>query len=605
MNYYEYLNRRLAANGTNNDYTVSTPPVINPFGPSLFINSANSVNYNGQPLFTSASKEDLSKIDYDKILKPQGGENAKLSPLEFVLKEFFSIDAVKKQADKDGNGVISKEEAQSYVEELAKKDGDGETLSLADFEAISTELGLDFDSMLNVLNDNSTVVSEPQGAQAAPAFQYSGGYAASSGVSQAKTLDNMNLSELQTERTTRQSTLTQKQNALNAVYSGENPQVKAAKVQKEQAQKAYEAALKNDAGAASKILKNNKEIDKNQAELDKTEIEINQKEAAISAKESEISAADSEITSLESVLSQMPSPTGKEEDKQKDEKINERKKQLTKEIDSKKKALEKQKSALEKLKKELTKLEKKKADLETEKIKLAEEKAKLDELVNQNCTAYTRQKLEAFNKAKANLETVKTKEAASARSEVQKAQTALNEVDKKITEKNNSMVGSILGGDAGAIETALEFLEANLGARENGSSNDGEFMRLVKHGAKNNLPWCAYTVCYALELAGLAGKTTGYTGSSQEIKRKAQNAGCYAGKNSGYTPQRGDLAMWTNAGGATGHVGMVSQVYPDGSFDVIEGNSGNALRKRHYSSVNSAGASFNGFVQMNKWTQMA
>ena len=60
--------------------------------------------------------------------------------------------------------------------------------------------------------------------------------------------------------------------------------------------------------------------------------------------------------------------------------------------------------------------------------------------------------------------------------------------------------------------------------------------------------------------------------------------------------------MWSKSA-STGHVGIVSEVYSDGSFDVIEGNSGNSVKKRHYSSKHSVGGGFDGFVQMDKWLQ--
>lgn len=96
------------------------------------------------------------------------------------------------------------------------------------------------------------------------------------------------------------------------------------------------------------------------------------------------------------------------------------------------------------------------------------------------------------------------------------------------------------------------------------------------------------------------GKTFGYTASSQEIKRKANEAHCYASKNSNYVPKKGDLAMWTKSS-STGHVGIVSKVYADGSFDTIEGNSKDAVTKHHYTSKHSVGSGFDGFVQMDKW----
>ena len=100
---------------------------------------SSSVNPREQSIFKKATREDLAKVDYNKVLNENQGNNAELSPLENMLKEFFSIGKVKTSADKNGDGVISEEEAQAYINELSKKDGDGETLSLADFEKFIKE----------------------------------------------------------------------------------------------------------------------------------------------------------------------------------------------------------------------------------------------------------------------------------------------------------------------------------------------------------------------------------------------------------------------------------------------------------------------------------
>lgn len=153
---------------------------------------------------------------------------------------------------------------------------------------------------------------------------------------------------------------------------------------------------------------------------------------------------------------------------------------------------------------------------------------------------------------------------------------------------------------------AVKVAEAELakGVREIGSSNDSVDIRKYKNGAANNAQWCQYfsSYCYGAGQGSSNRDTFGFDGSTQSVKRKAINAGYYAYKNSGYTPKKGDLAMWTKSA-STGHVGIVSEVYPDGSFDVIEGNSGNAVRKHHYASQSSVGSTFNGFVKMSEWTE--
>lgn len=162
-----------------------------------------------------------------------------------------------------------------------------------------------------------------------------------------------------------------------------------------------------------------------------------------------------------------------------------------------------------------------------------------------------------------------------------------------------------LGSTTPSCLTAVRLAEAEYqkGVREIGSSNDSIDIRKYKNGARNNHQWCGYFTSwlYGSGQGTNNNSTFGFTGSSQAIKKRAIDAGCYAYKNSGYTPKVGDLAMWTKTA-STGHVGIVTKVYSDGSFDVIEGNSGNKVAKHHYSSQSSVGRTFNGFVKMNEWT---
>ena len=158
--------------------------------------------------------------------------------------------------------------------------------------------------------------------------------------------------------------------------------------------------------------------------------------------------------------------------------------------------------------------------------------------------------------------------------------------------------------DASKTEKAVEIAERELkkGVNENLGKNDGTEIRKYKNGTKNDAPWCASftSYCYGKGQGSSNKRTFGYNASSQEIRRKADKNGYYAKKNSGYTPKKGDLAVWKYSE-ESGHIGIVSKVYADGSFDVIQGNSKNRVRKIHYESQNSVSNSFNGFVKMNEW----
>ena len=160
------------------------------------------------------------------------------------------------------------------------------------------------------------------------------------------------------------------------------------------------------------------------------------------------------------------------------------------------------------------------------------------------------------------------------------------------------------GNSNPSVAKAVELANSQVGVREIGSSNDSEQIRKYKNGAVNNNPWCCSFVSwlYGAGQNSNNSKTFGYCTSSLEVRRRAESAGCYAPKNSGYTPKVGDLVVFDHTkkgnSGAGGHIGIVTKVNSDGTFETVEGNYSNKVSRVHRS-VNSA--DFDGFVKMNEW----
>ena len=146
---------------------------------------------------------------------------------------------------------------------------------------------------------------------------------------------------------------------------------------------------------------------------------------------------------------------------------------------------------------------------------------------------------------------------------------------------------------------ALRLAQSQLGVRENGNSNNSAEVNKYRFGRADGTPWCASFVswCYGAGQNGNNKKTFGYDASSQNIRRKAEKAGYYATTRSGYVPKPGDLAIW-KYNEASGHVGIVSKVNSDGTFEVIEGNSSNKVQK---TTRTMASANLHGFVRMDEW----
>ena len=146
---------------------------------------------------------------------------------------------------------------------------------------------------------------------------------------------------------------------------------------------------------------------------------------------------------------------------------------------------------------------------------------------------------------------------------------------------------------------AVRLAESQIGVSEVGTSNNGADVNKYRNGVQDGSAWCASFVswCYGRGQGSDNSSTFGYDASSQNIRRKAENAGFYQTVQSGYAPKVGDVAVW-NYGNNKGHVAIVSKVNPDGTFETIEGNCSNQVRKmtRSRNTENLVG-----FVQMDEW----
>ena len=465
MNYFDYLNKRLADVQPGQQQFYVNPSVSNPFSAGIFGGNLPTVNFNGASVFTKAKKEDVGNLDYEKLLSDDQNiseSDKKMSPLEFILKEFLSLDKVQKDADSDKSGDLTPEEAKKFIEKLLAKDDNAEELSLEDFEAIIEELGIDLEELSQEEQTEQAEQQQPEVQQPevqnqsvvthqtqnrVPAYNHTAPAPVSAGRSggghsgrvsaaapaQTGSIDSMSLTELETEKTKRETTLSEKQSAVNAVNNGQNENVKAAKADETKAKEEYESAIKDDPGAkkfAKDISSNNKKLVENQQALDKNTVDISKKEDEISNAEDSLSGAKNELSSYESALSALGS----------DEKNKDKKASLTKLISNKKKDVKSQEKQLDNLKKDLEKLKKEKSKLEEEKSKLEKTKLELDEKVKQFCQEETKAKLEAYNKAKENTNKVKKSELEKANNELKTAKDAVKEINEKIRTAKASQI---------------------------------------------------------------------------------------------------------------------------------------------------------------------
>lgn len=163
-----------------------------------------------------------------------------------------------------------------------------------------------------------------------------------------------------------------------------------------------------------------------------------------------------------------------------------------------------------------------------------------------------------------------------------------------------STVGSQITSTSNpTINKALEVARSQIGVKEINGSNNSAQINEYRNGVENGVPWCASFVswCYGRGQNSNNNKTFGYSASSQNIRRQAESAGVYSKAGSGYTPKAGDL-MILKYSENSGHIGIVESVNSDGTFNVIEGNTSNQV-KRKVRSMNTD--NLHGFVRMDEW----
>lgn len=129
---------------------------------------------------------------------------------------------------------------------------------------------------------------------------------------------------------------------------------------------------------------------------------------------------------------------------------------------------------------------------------------------------------------------------------------------------------------------------------ETKGENRGPDVVRYRYGEDDGNPWCATFFNYVYNPKhenghNVFGLSDVAVKSTQNILKAAKKDNCFAAANSDYTPTVGDGLIWSNDDGSYhGHIGIVTVVYPDGSFDTIQGNNNDKVEKIRYSSVQDA-----------------
>lgn len=99
-------------------------------------------------VFSASDLGDFKNIDFEQLLNSDLSElNAGLTDenqikLNSIMKGFLSLEGVQTAADLDGDGVMSADEAKSFVMNTANADGNNKTLSLGDIQAVLDDIDI-------------------------------------------------------------------------------------------------------------------------------------------------------------------------------------------------------------------------------------------------------------------------------------------------------------------------------------------------------------------------------------------------------------------------------------------------------------------------------
>ena len=254
-------------------------------------------------------------------------------------------------------------------------------------------------------------------------------------------------------------------------------------------------------------------------------------------------------------------------------------------------------------------------ELSNELVRLKLEKENTDKLVND---AQTLQRLKAerdqakkeYDEAEAQL-TQKMQKVVISNPDISGLTSAMDKYNSSKTEYNNkfSSTTETLLGEINTAREKVNSLSQTLGAAEskkfaskyrftNGSG--GSIVELAKsyigkneadgsadmfwreqgvNSSSSRLPWCAAFVSYVLKKSGV-DTGNAYTFSVSGLRQWGNSTGKYIdGSNANSSNIKpGDVVIW-KGGYFSSHTGIVSAVYPDGTYDTVEGNSSNRVKE--------------------------
>ncbi len=419
-----------------------------------------------------ANADENQQVTFDNMAKSvQAIQNGTYSQEEIaesngnilnrMLDGIYENNTVRKTLDLDGDGELSDEEKAQFEEYIKGYDGNSDELTEADIKRAFDDImsgKFSYDNDLKTRSEEIDKLAEIEAAGNEPNSEiggsdisspessgYSGGYGnagsynsfSSSNSNAPKTLDNMTLEELEAEKNSRESEVSDARQAVNDVHSGQNEAVKKAEEDEMQAEDDYKNAVANDEKIDAQTKKNLNEclekISKQEDVVDGLNSDISDKENEIKDQNYVISEDKSNISALESALASLQQQSS--EDPEKQAEIDAKIAKVRQELEDAKAKLEKDNADLETLEKAKGDLEKQLTDEQAVLDEYEKEKDEIEKEISANCSDETKEAMKAYNDAKSNTKQTKETELSNADSALKTALEALDEVNEKINEK--------------------------------------------------------------------------------------------------------------------------------------------------------------------------
>ena len=392
----------------------------------------------------------------------EGGEEG-TEVLTDLLNNLFQDESVISVLDTDNSGELDKEEISSFIETINGADGDANNLTLEDIlagieqikeKANETETAEEETEPETEEINQAQNVAASTGTPASSSGSFSGGSTGGSSIPssssnnsvQEKTLDNMTREELNSELSTAESDLTEKQGALSALYDGSDSNLQALNENMENLYDTYLEELETvDEEMAEQVDTLKQDIDSKQDEIDAKDQEIADQEGVVSNAEAAYNNAVSNTQQLKSSLSSLQSTDTSNMDDSQIAELNSKIAELQSKVTEAEQAEDDAKQAWDDAEDALDTLNEQRDSLQTELDNLNNDMTELEAEIVEKYPEI-QESLNAYNEAKQEHDNYKSEAITSAKSEIESAQnyvneinTAINNLDNKEIEKEYSM----------------------------------------------------------------------------------------------------------------------------------------------------------------------